>query len=100
MPNHSNQFKLAHRKPGRAIIVGMAHVFVARMRDLLTGLTRVTFGGCGGDPGVWEQAAKRRWNDARQEFRIQSSEFGIREGTMEETVDDRVPAGPSAQPLP
>ena len=48
--------------------MGMAHVFVTRVRELLTGLTRVTFSGCGGDPGVWEQAAKRRWRDVSEEF--------------------------------
>lgn len=73
----------------------MVHVFVTRVRELLTGLTRVTFSGCGGDPGVWEQAAKRRWREGGQEFGIQDSESGIREGMIEGKVDGPVPDGPS-----
>jgi hypothetical protein len=43
----------------------MVSLFVTRVRQLLTGFTRVTFGGCGGDPDVWEQAASRRWRERR-----------------------------------
>lgn len=54
----------------------MVRRFLARMRQLVSGFTRVTFSGCGGDPRVYEEDVRGRTAARRAESARRQADAG------------------------